>query len=158
WEVVFSMGSVFTLCLEIGLPFLIWYPRWRGILIIGGVMLHTGIALSMGLIAFSILMIVMLASFIPPETIKGAVAWLLRTKGHGWLLFNSRAAAGGAALAGVVKAVDLYDQVQLIDVSAQQRAEPEGVAVPARLSEPQLVVDGQTLTGQPMRARLAKML
>jgi hypothetical protein len=66
WEVVHSAGSAFTLALELGLPFLIWYPRWRGLMIAGAVVLHTGIALTTGLTAFSLLMIVLVASFLPP--------------------------------------------------------------------------------------------
>src|SRR5262249_46561830 len=44
WELFNSVGgSVFTLALEIGLPFLIWFPRWRWVCIVGAALLHTGI-------------------------------------------------------------------------------------------------------------------
>ncbi len=74
YEVFNSVGgSVFTLLLEIGLPFLIWLPRWRPVCVIGAVMLHVGIALTMGLTSFSVLMILLLASFIPPEAWKKGI-------------------------------------------------------------------------------------
>lgn len=73
WESVMSMSIVFTLLLEVGFVFLIWDMRWRWAVICGSVMLHTGIALFMGLTTFSLMMIIMLASFIPPETIRGFV-------------------------------------------------------------------------------------
>ncbi len=78
WEVFNYGGSVFTLTLELSLPFLIWRPRWRWLLMIGSVCMHTGIALSMGLVAFSGLMIIMLFSFIPPETLKALLERLAR--------------------------------------------------------------------------------
>jgi hypothetical protein len=70
WELFHFGGVIFTLLLELGLPFLIWYPRWRWLMMCGAVGMHTAIALSMGLVAFSLLMIVMLLSFVPPESLK----------------------------------------------------------------------------------------
>ncbi len=70
WETFMGINIVGTLVLEIGLPFLIWYPRWRWAMICGSVMLHTGIALFMGLTTFSLIMICMLSSFIPAEVIR----------------------------------------------------------------------------------------
>jgi hypothetical protein len=78
WEAFHFGGSLFTLGLELGLPFLIWNPRCRWVFIAGAVCLHTFIALSMGLVAFSLLMITMLFSFIPPDTLKGFLARLSR--------------------------------------------------------------------------------
>lgn len=70
WELVTSTGVVFTLALEIGLPFLIWNRRLRWLLIIGAVLLHTGIALTMGLIGFGLFMLCLVLSFVPPETVR----------------------------------------------------------------------------------------
>jgi hypothetical protein len=36
-------------------------------------MLHTGIGLSMGLVTFSLMMLIMLLSFVPPEVIRALV-------------------------------------------------------------------------------------
>jgi hypothetical protein len=76
WELVMTGSAVFTLVLEVGLPFLVWVPRLRWICVTGAVMLHTGIGVSMGLISFSLTMIVLVCSFIPPEAVKEMLARL----------------------------------------------------------------------------------
>jgi hypothetical protein len=70
WELAMTGGAAFTLGLEIGLPFLIWNRRLRWIMVTGAVMLHTGIALVMGLTSFSLMMLALLVSFIPPSTVR----------------------------------------------------------------------------------------
>jgi uncharacterized membrane protein YphA (DoxX/SURF4 family) len=75
WELVMSGGALFTLALELGLPTLIWLPRWRWLLMCCSALLHTHIAWAMGgLFPFSLAMIAILASFTPPE----ALHWLLK--------------------------------------------------------------------------------
>jgi hypothetical protein len=76
WETFMAFNIVGTILLEIGLPFLIWNPRCRWALICGSVLLHTGIAVFMGLTTFSLIMICMVSSFIPPEVIKQMAARL----------------------------------------------------------------------------------
>jgi uncharacterized membrane protein YphA (DoxX/SURF4 family) len=70
WEIAMHAGVLFTLVLEIGFPFLIWLPKWRWIMIIGAVMMHTGIALQMSLVGFSLSMLTLLLAFVPPETVR----------------------------------------------------------------------------------------
>jgi hypothetical protein len=70
WEVAMSAGCVFTLFVEIGLPFLIWSRKWRWFMVCGSVMLHTGIGLCMGLVTFSLFMLCMVIAFFPPEAIR----------------------------------------------------------------------------------------
>jgi hypothetical protein len=74
WELVTSGGVVFTLVLEIGLPFMIWVPKLRWVMIICAVVLHTGIALTMGLTAFGLFMLCLILAFIPAETVH----WFLQ--------------------------------------------------------------------------------
>jgi hypothetical protein len=75
WE-LFNVGGAWgTVALEISLPFLIWNRKWRWLLICASVFMHTAIALSMGLTAFSLFMICILFAFVPPETVRGAIAW-----------------------------------------------------------------------------------
>lgn len=69
-EILMSFGAVYTLFLEISFPFLVWRPLLRPYMIMGGVLLHTGIALLMGLTVFGLFMLVLLMSFIPPETVR----------------------------------------------------------------------------------------
>jgi hypothetical protein len=69
WETVMTTGVVFTLFTEIGFPFLVWNRKTRWLMITLAVMLHTGIALVMGLRTFSLLMYTMLLAFVPEETV-----------------------------------------------------------------------------------------
>jgi hypothetical protein len=62
-----------TLFMEISFCYLVWLPKWRWLMIIGAVMLHTGIALVMGLVGFSLAMLTLLLAFVPPETMRRMV-------------------------------------------------------------------------------------
>jgi hypothetical protein len=74
WELAVGGGCLFTLVLEISLPYLIWIRSWRWVMMLGSTLLHTGIAVTMGgLGTFSLAMLAMLLSFMPPETVR----WLL---------------------------------------------------------------------------------
>jgi hypothetical protein len=73
WEVVVSGGVAFTLVLEIGFPILVWPRATRWVMVIGAVLLHTGISLSMGLTTFGLIMLAMLLSFIPPPAVRRLV-------------------------------------------------------------------------------------
>jgi hypothetical protein len=162
WETInFIGGSAFTLALELGLPFLIWYPRWRWLMITGAVMLHTGIALMMGLTAFSLLMMLILLSFVPTAAVKGLIERLFHGKAQLWLLFNSRPKVG-VRLASLIHAFDAWRQVTLVDVSLSQRQhedEPDWLPIPGQLTRPQLVAEPeQVLSGYPMIERLLRSL
>jgi hypothetical protein len=91
WEIGMSAGTLFTLMLEIGLPFLIWVPRCRWVCITGAILLHTGIALGMGLVGFSLLMLCIVLAFVPAPVIhemldglgrsrQALAAWLFRPR------------------------------------------------------------------------------
>ena len=68
WEIVITTSTTFTLAFEIGFPFLVWHRSLRGVMILSAVLLHIGIALFMGLVGFSCIMIVLALSFVPAET------------------------------------------------------------------------------------------
>ncbi len=70
WELSMTGGTMFTLILEIGFPFLVWNRRLRWLMVIGSVLLHTGIALFMGLVGFSLMMLALLVAFIPPAAVR----------------------------------------------------------------------------------------
>jgi hypothetical protein len=57
-------GVLFTLFIEIGLPFLVW-TRLRPYMVIGGFLLHFGVGVFMGLLVFSLFMMTMLLSYLP---------------------------------------------------------------------------------------------
>jgi hypothetical protein len=92
WEAFMDFHIAGTLFLEVGFPFLVWYPRWRWAMICGSILLHTGIAIFMGLTTFSLIMIVMVSSFIPPEVINDLMTRVSERFGH---LFASRGERAG---------------------------------------------------------------
>jgi hypothetical protein len=83
WELVMTGGVVYTLALEIGFPFLVWNPRRRGLLVVGAVLLHTGIALTMGLVGFGLLMLALVLSFVPAEAIYEVLDGRVRSEPSG---------------------------------------------------------------------------
>jgi hypothetical protein len=86
WEIFMSGGVIFTFWTEIGFPFLVWLPKMRWIMLISAVLLHTGIGLFMGLVMFSMLMMILAFSFAPPEQVEAVLnqmyAHLLRLLGY----------------------------------------------------------------------------
>jgi hypothetical protein len=69
WELVMTSGVVFTLGLEISFPYLVWKRELRWLMVLGSVMLHTFIAVFMGLVTFGLLMMALVLSFVPPEAV-----------------------------------------------------------------------------------------
>jgi hypothetical protein len=78
WELVMTGGTMYTLALEIAFPFLVWQRSTRWLMITGAILLHTGIALTMGLVGFGLFMFTLLLSFIPAD----AVQELMRSAGR----------------------------------------------------------------------------
>ena len=70
WEIFMSGGVLFTLFTELSFSFLIWIPRWRWVMLSCSVLLHTGIGLFMGLVTFSLMMLCLVLSFVPPEAAR----------------------------------------------------------------------------------------
>ncbi len=95
WEIFMSGGALFTLFMELGLPFLIWNKRWRWFMLIGAVMLHTGIGLFMGLVTFSLLMLCLLLAFVPPEASRLLIARVAENGRRLWQ--GAHGSAAGAA-------------------------------------------------------------
>jgi hypothetical protein len=93
WEVFVSGGIVYTLLVEISFPFLVWHKSTRWLMICCSVLLHTGIGLSMGLSSFSLMMMIMVLSFFPPEVVHRMCDGVERTFGR---LFAGRSRVGGA--------------------------------------------------------------
>jgi hypothetical protein len=76
WEVIMSGGVLFTLFTELGVPFLIWNSKMRWFMMCCSALLHTQIGLLMGLVTFSLMMLVLLLAFIPPEVSEQVLAGL----------------------------------------------------------------------------------
>jgi len=70
WQLFMTAGAVFTLFTEISFSYLVWNRRWRPIMVTCSVLMHLGIGLVMGLVVFSLLMLVMVIAFVPPDQIR----------------------------------------------------------------------------------------
>lgn len=70
WEVVMTGGVLYTLALEISFPYLVWQPRWRPLMVWGAVLLHTFIAVTMGLVGFGLFMLALVLSFVPGTAVR----------------------------------------------------------------------------------------
>lgn len=77
WEISMSISILATLVLEVGFIFLIWDLRLRWFLLTAAVFLHVGIGLIMNLTTFSLMMMVMLLSFVPPREMEALLPRLL---------------------------------------------------------------------------------
>jgi hypothetical protein len=82
WEMFCTFGVVGTLFLELGFSFLVWnrYTRW--FMVCGSILFHTMIALLMGLVTFSLMMLILVLAFVPPEAVRQTLqsweVWLLQ--------------------------------------------------------------------------------
>jgi hypothetical protein len=70
WEIIMSTGVVFTLILELGFPFMVWNRRLRWVMVGSSILMHTMIGLFMGLVTFSLVMLALVLSFVPPEVVR----------------------------------------------------------------------------------------
>jgi hypothetical protein len=87
WELACTGGTIYTLMLELGFPFLVWNRRARWVAVSGSILLHTMIALLMGLVTFSLVMLALVLAFVPPDAVRQGLqtfAAQLRQLGLRW--------------------------------------------------------------------------
>ena len=89
WELFCTIGVVGTLFLELGLPFLIWNRHTRWFMLCGSVVFHTMIALLMGLVTFSLMMLVLVLAFVPPEAVRQTLLEYGQSLRQLWLRWTS---------------------------------------------------------------------
>ena len=70
WELVTTGGTLFTLAFEISFAFLVWNRSLRPLFVVVAVLLHLGIALCMGLVAFSMMMLTGVLAFVPSGVVR----------------------------------------------------------------------------------------
>lgn len=83
-----ALATYFTLLLQLAFPFLVWNQRAKPYLIVAGVTLHASIAVLLGLLSFSITMIIADVSLLSDNQIARS-RWLLWTASlavKGWFL------------------------------------------------------------------------
>jgi hypothetical protein len=101
WEILMTWGVIFTIAVEVGLPFLIWHRKLRWFMVCCSALLHTQIGLLMGLVTFSLMMLVLLLAFIPPEVCEQVVN-RLRERLQGYLRPRSAVQGPHAKTAGTL--------------------------------------------------------
>lgn len=149
WETYMNVMVVFTLSLEIGLPFLVW-TRLRPVWIFGAILLHMGIALNMGLVMFSLFMFTLLLAWMPADAIRRVFS---RPPGRLPKLevrFSGKDARQQRA-AAVVYAADVWSQVELEDRAASGNTAAGDKPV-------EVVAGGEAATGVAAASRLVRDL
>lgn len=73
--VFLNIGTLFTLCFEIGYAFLIWRPATRWAFLAGALILHGLIGLFMGLKTFALIMLVMNMAFLNRREVDWLLSW-----------------------------------------------------------------------------------
>ena len=113
YQVAAAVSVGFTFATELGVPFLVW-TRLRPFAVMMALLLHTGIAVFMGLWVFSLMMMTMLLGFLPGRVFrerlfgKAADAPKLTVR-------LDRGAARSARSAALIAAADLDGQVTFVD-------------------------------------------
>lgn len=75
------IGTYFTLAFQLSFPWVVWQRGWpRRLVISAGIMLHTGIALVMGLFAFGMVMCLVYTLFLEQSTAQAICARLARVR------------------------------------------------------------------------------
>ena len=76
WQIVSCLGGIFTLVVEIGLPFLIWNRALHPLALLAALLLHLAVALTTGLGAFQTAMVAGLVAFVRPEMVRSLLSRL----------------------------------------------------------------------------------
>jgi hypothetical protein len=111
WEIVMTAGSLLTLFVEIGFPFMVWSRRMRWVALGAAAALHVGIGVFMGLMVFSLCMLTMLISFVPAQAMR-FLANKLRGQTRMRLIYH-RSARGQVRAASSIHSVDVSEQVDV---------------------------------------------
>ncbi|MBX7106732.1 MAG: HTTM domain-containing protein [Gemmataceae bacterium] len=78
WELFMAGSALFTLLTEITFPYLVW-TKMRPVMVAAAIVLHTGIAILMGLTVFQLFMFTLLLCFVPAD----AIEWLFEPNEKG---------------------------------------------------------------------------
>lgn len=111
---VLALAGYVTVLWELSFCVLIWNRLLRPLVLVVAVLLHAGIGLFMGLPTFGVLMLVGCASFVEPAFLKRLYSRMFAGPGRLRLVYDGLCPLCMRA-ASVIKAVDPWDQVQLVD-------------------------------------------
>jgi hypothetical protein len=139
-----NVATYMTILIEIAYPFLIWQRRTRPYQLAAAVSLHVLFATLMGLIYFSVVMIMGQMSFVRPEWLQRLGAWWKRRTGEIEMIYDGRSGHGLRSAAWLLS-FDGLQQIALRDI----RTVPPPAEIAARPDKAPWVVvpDGRTLAG-----------
>jgi hypothetical protein len=176
WEAVLTGSVVFTFFVELGFPFLVWWPRMRGVMMTAAFIMHLGIGCSMGLWTFSLMMMCMVLAFLPQETVHRLLALLFAGPEGLQLRFHAKDRAQ-VRWVSVICAFDVWHQITYHEASPPRapRGTPltaagstavqsatlarAGRADTAVVEHLELTTDsGEHLTGYPLLERVVRSL
>lgn len=142
WEAVMTSATMATVAFEVIFPFMVWFRPTRWLMIVSAVLMHTAIAVLMGLVTFSLMMITLLFAFVPPEALRRLLNRIGRNADQFQLYFDPQQ-AGAARVASLVHATDVWNQVEIAPSTGQARL---------------VTAKGEVLTGTQLIGRLARSL
>lgn len=153
WETYMSVGVVFTLFTEIGFPFLVW-TRLRCVMVTCAILLHTGIALNMGLIVFSLFMFtLLLGAWMPGSAVRRVFARPPSRLPKVHVNYDG-ASEKQLRAAATVAALDVWGQADLTDRVAKPAPSPAvTTAEPLRVA-----ANGRAVSGWSAARLVAKSL
>jgi hypothetical protein len=70
YEMIVTPSTLGSIAFEISFVFLVWQRKWRWFMILLATIFHLGIGFIMGLVPFSMIMLIMVSSFFPPSTVR----------------------------------------------------------------------------------------
>jgi hypothetical protein len=151
WEIHMNAVTVFTLFTELGLPFLIW-TRARPFMVSAAILLHTGIAVLMGLNVFGLFMFCLLLCWFPASAVRFVFARPPARLPRLRLFFGGKEREQARA-AALVSALDNWNQVEMVDEAPAKGGRTGTEAPPERL---RLVTEeGATRTGYGLATELS---
>lgn len=164
WELVMTGGVLFTFWVELGFPSLVWRPSTRWLMIASALAMHTGICMTMKLTTFSLMMMIMVLSFVPEETVRRLFRRRSSRLDEMVLRLDSRR-RGQSRAAALVHAFDAWRHVEIEDVAPAGSTEellPGSVDVRAGTRAPRslelVLPDGTILRGSLIFERLSRKL
>lgn len=128
WQWVCAASTLATIVFELVFIFLVWPRWWRPLILVGAVLLHTGIGLFMGLVGFGIVMMTGCSAFLKPEEVR----WFFRAlfQGRtGYRFVFDRQNSAQWRLARLIATFDVWQQVELVEAHEAKKTHAPGTLV-----------------------------
>jgi hypothetical protein len=149
WQWVCGIGTLATILFELIFIFLIWLRGWRPLILVGAVLLHLGIGLTMGLFGFGVVMVTGCFAFLKPEEVRWFMQALFRgPTGYRYVYDRENKAQG--RVARLMATFDVFRQVELVEMHEAKKAS----ATPGTLVLP----NSANVQGVPIFWKLASAL